>query len=75
MENLDVIYNLKTKATIVGGQSAGTIMAVSTIAALENKSLKKGVIVTGSVNPAGEIVNAGGLVAKAQAAHSCPACC
>ena len=69
LDNLDVIYNLKTEATIVGGQSAGTIMAVSTIAALENKSLKKGIIATGSVNPAGEVVNAGGLISKAQAAY------
>ena len=69
LANLDVIYNLKTEATIVGGQSAGTIMAVSTIAALENKTLKQGIIATGSVNPEGEVVNAGGLIAKAQAAH------
>ena len=70
LDNLDVIYKLQTIASIVGGQSAGTIMAVSTIAALQNKTLKQGVIATGSVNPAGEVVNAGGLVAKAQAAKN-----
>ena len=70
LSNLDVIYNLKTKASIIGGQSAGTIMAVSTVAALQNKTLKNGVIATGSVNPNGEVGSAAGLIAKAQAAKN-----
>ncbi|MEK6903313.1 MAG: S16 family serine protease [Nanoarchaeota archaeon] len=68
LKNVDVIYNLKTEASLVGGQSAGTIMAISTIAALRNTTLKDGVIATGSVNAAGEIVDAGALIAKATAA-------
>lgn len=68
LRNLDVIFNLKADASIVGGQSAGAIMTISTIAALQNKTLKEGVIITGSVSPDGEVVNAGGLKAKALAA-------
>ena len=68
LSNLDIIYNLKSDARIVAGQSAGSIMAVSTIAALENKPLKKNVIITGSINKEGNVVDAGGLQAKAAAA-------
>src|SRR3989344_8609051 len=37
---LDIIYNLKSEAGVVAGQSAGSIMAVSTIAALQGKNLR-----------------------------------
>ena len=69
LKNLDVIYNLKTEAGIIGGQSAATIMAVSTIAALQNKTLRTDVIATGSVNIHGDIVDAGSIQAKARAAQ------
>ncbi len=68
VSNLDIIYNLKSEAGIVAGQSAGSIMAVSTIAALQNKRLRDDVIITGSINALGEVVDAGGLRAKAEAA-------
>jgi len=68
VSNLDIIYNLKSEAGVVAGQSAGSIMAVSTIAALQNKQLRNDVIITGSINALGEIVDAGGLRAKAEAA-------
>ncbi len=68
VSNLDIIYNLKSDAGVVAGQSAGSIMAVSTIAALQNKQLRKDVIITGSINSAGDVVDAGGLHAKAEAA-------
>ncbi|HLC72004.1 MAG TPA: S16 family serine protease [Candidatus Nanoarchaeia archaeon] len=68
VSNLDIIYNLKSDAGVVAGQSAGSIMAVSTIAALQNKQLRDDVIITGSINKEGEVVDAGGLRAKAEAA-------
>lgn len=68
VSTLDIIYNLKSEAGVVAGQSAGSILAVSAIAALQNKTLRDDVIITGSINPAGELVDAGGLRAKATAA-------
>lgn len=68
VSTLDIIYNLKSAAGVVAGQSAGSIMAVSAIAALQNKTLRDDVIITGSINPAGDLVDAGGLKAKAEAA-------
>ena len=69
VSNLDIIYNLKSEAGVVAGQSAGSIMAVSTIAALQNKQLRQDVIITGSINQEGDVVDAGGLRAKAEAAR------
>ncbi|MDP1694530.1 MAG: S16 family serine protease [Candidatus Woesearchaeota archaeon] len=66
--NLDIIYNLKSEAGVVAGQSAGSIMAVSAIAALQGKDLRADVIITGSISADGAVVNAGGLRAKAAAA-------
>ncbi len=68
VSNLDIIYNLQSGAGIVAGQSAGSIMAVSTIAALQKKQLRNDVIITGSINKEGDVVDAGGLRAKADAA-------
>ena len=65
---LDIIYNLKSEAGVVAGQSAGSIMAVSTIAALQGKDLLDDLIITGSITADGAVVNAGGLRAKAAAA-------
>ncbi len=73
LSTLDVIYNLKTDATVVGGQSAGSIMAISTIVALENKQLKEGVMITGSILEDGTIAEAGAIKAKAQAAKNASA--
>ncbi|MBI1972882.1 hypothetical protein HYS50_02670 [Candidatus Woesearchaeota archaeon] len=68
VSTLDIIYNLQSDAGVVAGQSAGSIMAVSAIAALQNQTLRDDVIITGSINPTGELVDAGGLRAKAAAA-------
>ena len=68
VSHLDIIYNLQSEAGVVAGQSAGSIMAVSAIAALQGKNLRNDVIITGSINAEGDVVNAGGLRAKAEAA-------
>lgn len=68
VSHLDIIYNLQSEAGVVAGQSAGSIMAVSAIAALQGKELRDDVIITGSITAEGDVVNAGGLRAKAEAA-------
>lgn len=73
VRNLDIIYNLKSDASVVAGQSAGSLMAVSTIAALQHKQLNSDVIITGSINAHGDLVDAGGIQAKATAAKQADA--
>jgi uncharacterized protein len=64
----DLIYNIKTDATLVGGPSAGAALTIATIAALENKTLKNDIIITGTVDSDGSIGQVGGVLEKAQAA-------
>jgi len=45
LSNVDVIFNLKAQANVIGGQSAGSAMAISVIAALVNKTLRDDVII------------------------------
>lgn len=64
----DIIYTVKSNATLVGGPSAGAALTVATIAALEKKQLKPDVMMTGTINPDGTIGEVGGVMEKAQAA-------
>jgi len=61
-------YNATTVAQVVGGPSAGAAMTVATIAALEGKSVRKDVAMTGTINEDGSIGPVGGILEKAQAA-------
>ena len=63
----DIIYSISTDATLVGGPSAGAALTLATIAALENKTLSKNIIITGTVEPDGSIGQVGGVLEKAQA--------
>lgn len=64
----DLIYTIESNASLVGGPSAGAALTIATIAVLENKSLKKGVMMTGTINPDGSIGEVGGVLEKARAA-------
>lgn len=66
--NLDVIYNIKANANVVEGPSAGVVMAVAVIAALENKTIKPNIYITGAISPDGSVSNVGGIIEKAKAA-------
>ncbi|MFH1473885.1 MAG: S16 family serine protease [Candidatus Aenigmatarchaeota archaeon] len=68
MNDYDLIYSIKTEATLVGGPSAGAALTLATIAALQNKTLKNDIIITGTVDPDGSIGQVGGVLEKAQAA-------
>jgi uncharacterized protein len=67
-KDYDLIYSLKTNATLIGGPSAGASLTVATVAALENKTLRSDVMMTGSVNPDGTVGQVGGILEKAKAA-------
>jgi len=64
---IDLIYQIKTEATAIGGPSAGAALTVATIAAIENKSLNPKVGITGTINPDGTIGLVGGIEEKAKA--------
>ncbi|MCX8190215.1 MAG: hypothetical protein N3F05_03240 [Candidatus Diapherotrites archaeon] len=65
----DVVYSVEApKALLVGGPSAGAAICVATIAAIEGKSLRSNVAITGTIQSNGSIGHVGGILEKAQAA-------
>ena len=64
----DFFYIIEAKSTIVGGPSAGAVMTIATIAALENLTLRKDVFMTGMIYPDGSIGPVGGIPYKLEAA-------
>lgn len=68
MGNFDVIYTVDVNATAIEGPSAGSAMAVSIIAALENRTLPESIMTTGTINSDGTIGQVGSVAEKAKAA-------
>lgn len=64
----DLIYTVKANATAVEGPSAGAALVLVTLAALENKTLNSNVTITGTIDEDGKLGQAGGVLAKAEAA-------
>jgi len=54
-------------AQLIGGESAGVATAVATIAALENKTIRKDTTITGTIEADGTIGEIGGVIEKAKA--------
>ncbi len=67
LSKVDLIYTIKTDASVIEGGSAGAALTIATIAVLENKTLPDDVMITGTINPDGTIGPIGGVIAKAQA--------
>jgi uncharacterized protein len=67
---IDLIYQIETNASAIGGPSAGAALTIATIAALENKTLNQKVGITGTINPDGSIGPVGGIEEKAKAAKA-----
>ncbi len=65
--NLDFYYLLRSDYPLVGGPSAGATMTACTMAALLDVPLKKGIAVTGTINPDGSIGPVSSIDAKARA--------
>lgn len=68
LSNVDIIFNIKTNANVIGGQSAGSTMAVAVVAGLLNKTINPSVIMTGSIKEDGTVGEAGAIKEKAHAA-------
>lgn len=68
LSDMDVIYDIKADSPVIAGPSAGAAMTIATIAALQNQSLRKETVITGTINDDGTIGLIGGVLAKATAA-------
>src|SRR3989338_4332136 len=68
LQNTNLYFSLSTDAQEVGGSSAGASAAVATASLLSGRKIKKGVIMTGSVDENGKIGRVGRILEKARAA-------
>jgi len=70
VSNYDFFFVIQTSAPIIGGPSAGAVMTVATIAALEGWQLDNRTMMTGMIDPDGSIGPVGGIPEKIEAAYS-----
>lgn len=68
LSNLDVVYNIKANASVIGGPSAGAALSIASVALFQNMTLNKDVIITGTINEDGTIGEIGGVLEKGKAA-------
>ncbi len=64
----DFYYIIDIDSPIIGGPSAGGALTVATIAAIKNWTLRKGIVMTGMINPDESIGPVGGIPHKLEAA-------
>lgn len=65
----DIVYNIRVNATVIEGPSAGAGLALSIVAALQNKTLDNRTMITGTISSDGAIGPVGAIAEKAQAAR------
>ena len=72
LEGSDVIFSISAPGQIpsVDGPSAGALMTLLVISAVENKPIREDVTLTGTIDQNGNIGAIGGVVEKAQAAKA-----
>lgn len=64
LSSKNVLIDFDINGTVLGGPSAGAAMTIAMISAMENKPIKSGIAVTGTIEPDGTIGMVGGLVEK-----------
>ncbi len=71
-EECDVFFGISERAGLasVNGLSGGAGMALGVIGALQNRSIRQDLAITGTIEPDGSIGSVGGLFEKAQAAKA-----
>lgn len=68
LQDKNVIIDFTVNGTVIGGPSAGAAMTITTIAAIEDKQIKQGIAITGTIQPDGTIGKVNGILEKGQAA-------
>ncbi|MFO7967684.1 MAG: S16 family serine protease [Archaeoglobaceae archaeon] len=61
-------YTVESSSPIIGGPSAGGVMTIATMAALQNLTISDDVFMTGMIYPDGSIGPVGGIPSKVRAA-------
>jgi uncharacterized protein len=69
ISNKDIVISFEINGTLIEGPSAGAASTVAIIAALEGKSVRQDVAVTGTIEEGGVIGQVGGVFEKAVAAE------
>jgi predicted ATP-dependent serine protease len=70
LDNYDIFFHFNyTKRVGITGPSAGSALCLAIVAAIENKTLSKEVLITGSVDERGNIGSVGEVLEKARAAR------
>ena len=67
-DDVDFFYTITADSAIIAGPSAGSSIAVLTVAMLENLDLNENYAITGTINSGGLIGPVGGLKSKIEAA-------
>lgn len=67
LNDRDVIFTFGNESNLVGGPSAGAAMTLAVLAAIENKTIRKDVAITGTIEEDGSIGLIGGVLEKAEA--------
>ena len=67
-DDIDFFYTITADSAIIAGPSAGSSIAVLTVAMLESLELNENYAITGTINSGGLIGPVGGLKAKIEAA-------
>lgn len=65
----DFFYIIRGNYEFIGGPSAGAAMTAATLAALQEVPLSTDVMISGTINPSGDIGPVGGILQKAEAAY------
>jgi uncharacterized protein len=69
VSDYDLIYTITANASVIEGPSAGSALAIATIAALQDSPINPDVTITGNMDENGVIGSAGGIAEKADAAR------
>jgi len=69
-DDVDFFYTITADSAIIAGPSAGSSIAVLTVAVLEGLKLDESIAATGTINSGGLVGPVGGLKAKVEAAKS-----
>ena len=67
-DDIDFFYTITADSAIIAGPSAGSSIAILTVAMVENLELNEDFAITGTINSGGLIGPVGGLKAKVEAA-------
>lgn len=70
LSKYDIMYGIEANSTFVEGPSAGAAFTLAAIAAMQNRRIDAGVMITGTINDNGEIGPVSNILQKAMVAKA-----